>query len=221
MPAIECSCGESIEVEEFQAGTKKTCPACGTANSVPSLAKLRMLDGETNPYLDATSRLVAAIQESRTPFDGRCLKCSEDASVEFPVRARFMKERFSSDSPITVGVMSTTLDFSAEEHWIHLMIPFRFCESCGSQFRTRAVLGRVFLVIGTLLVIAIGIPLFLVAHVFGIFLMLPLVWGLSQIGGRTRVDRRLDPYVSKHSVLDKMFAGEEEVVIRVGRKRRL
>lgn len=221
MPAIECPCGVSINVEEFEAGSSRDCPECGESNRIPSLAKLRMLDGETNPYLDSTARLVTAIQESRAPFDGQCLKCSKEATVEFPIRARFLKERFSSDSPVRASLFGATLDFSAEEHWVHLPIPFRFCESCGSQFRKRAILGRVFLVIGTLLVIAIGIPLFLVAHVFGIFLMLPLIWGLSQISGRTRVDRRLDPYVSKHSILEKVFAGEDEVVIRVGRRRRL
>lgn len=69
MPAIECPCGVSINVEEYEAGSSKVCPECGKSNRVPSLAKLRMLDGETNPYLDSTSRLVAAIQESRSPFD--------------------------------------------------------------------------------------------------------------------------------------------------------
>lgn len=221
MPTINCACGVAIDVEEFEAGSSKACPECGESNRIPSLAKLRMLDGETNPYLDSTSRLVAAIQESRAPFDGRCLKCAETATVEYPVRTRFLKERFSSDSPVRVGLMGTTLDFSAEEHWIYLKIPFQFCQSCGSEFKRRAILGRVFLVIGTLLVVAIGIPLFLVANVFGIFLMLPLIWGLSQISGRTRVDRRLDPYVSKHAVLEKVFAGQDEVVIRIGRKRSL
>jgi hypothetical protein len=221
MPAIECHCGVPIDVEEFEAGSSKNCPTCGESNRIPSLAKLRMLDGETNPYLDSTSRLIAAIQESRAPFDGNCIKCNQRATVEYPVRTRFLKERVSADSPIHMGVVGVTFDFSADEQWIKLKIPFRFCQNCGREFRRRALVGRLMLFLGMLAAIGLGIPILIVAHVFGALLIFPLIWGISQVAGRVRADRRLDPYLKRHSVLRTVFSGQDELVIRIGWPRRL
>ena len=218
MPTIDCSCGTSIEVEEFEAGSSKRCLECGATHKIPSLAKLRMLEGEANPYLDSMSRLITAIAEARSPFDGQCLKCGEKATREYPVYTRFVKERISSDLPVQAGLTGVDLDFSSEEEWARLMIPFRFCGPCGIVFKRRAIVGRLLLIAGFLAAIAIGLPVFLVAQEYGIIIMLPLLWGIAQIAGRMRFDRRLDPYITRHPLLKKVFAGQDELVIRMGRR---
>jgi len=221
MPTIECSCGVPIDVEEFEAGSSKACPGCGESNRIPSLAKLRMLDGESNPYLDSTSRLLAAIQESRHPFDGTCIKCGQHATVEYPVKTRFLKERISPDLPFHGGLTGVSFDFSADEQWMRLTIPFRFCGECSREFKWRAIVGRSLLFLGLIAAIGIGLPILVLTRVFAAFLMLPLIWGISQIAGRVRADRRLDPYLKRHSVLRTVFSGQDELVIRIGWPRKL
>lgn len=218
MPTIDCSCGESINVEEFEAGSSKRCLECGATHNIPSLAKLRMLEGEANPYLDSMSRLIMAIAESRSPFDGQCLKCGEKATREYPVYTRFVRERVSSSHPVRSGLTGVELDFSSEEEWARVMIPFRFCGPCGAVFKCRAVIGRLLLIAGFLTAIAIGLPVFLVAQEYGIIIMLPLLWGVAQIAGRMRCDRRLDPYITRNPLLKKVFSGEDELVVRIGRR---
>jgi len=43
---IPCQCGKRIPVEERMAGTRVTCPSCGTEVVVPELSRLRLILAE-------------------------------------------------------------------------------------------------------------------------------------------------------------------------------
>ena len=236
---VECGCGGEIPVELYEAGTRKPCPTCGAAAVVPDSVSLQQAAGTRYPLLSAADRLARLAERSEPPFDGRCHRCGEPATVAFPVFLSVLHERHLADDG-GVGVSPVGLEFRTpgeiEEVRRGLLFPICLCDACRPRFaaaRRRGRLrraGRRVLILGLAVGWAAGVALapeavlWLTAAVCSTVLL--IVVGGAALGdgwkGTWTVHRwppGVRPWIESIPGVADALAGEEEYRVTLGDER--
>jgi hypothetical protein len=132
---VPCDCGATVAVGVHQCGLMTTCPACGKTFRVPDLKKLRAQSGDPYPTLAAIRKIQKAIADRLPPFDGRCVSCQQEATLEIPVLFGEIRERYVTDhGGFRIG-MPGGKGAAEKGHGLEeTEIPICLCEQCTAQF---------------------------------------------------------------------------------------
>jgi hypothetical protein len=165
---IHCDCGRGITVDEWQAGSSLTCPACGRETNVPPSTKLRESAGL--PAIELSPEIVIShmIRSGELPAP-QCLSCGNDGliGVEFAAECerQYVKRRSGVARLLAAALLPlifAILFFERERivsygRDLVVPLPARFCESCLHHLPTLSRGRSLKLVAGLFIVLGIGL----------------------------------------------------------------
>lgn len=230
---VDCECGQSIQVELFEAGTSKACTFCNKDVPVPDSITLQDKAGDDHPLLNALGKIRQAIEDSAPPFDGQCHSCKNSkAHKRIPIHFNVMEQRdiegdegVNLGPSLTGGIQVTATIAASTEHWAFTAIPLLLCNDCYTGFqksRQRFLVSTyVKILISALLFAAFLYVLIFVSQFLGY--MVGGLWAITTFAffGRSREKKLIAPYLMKYIrkirwVEDAIMA-EEEFHLSVGK----
>jgi hypothetical protein len=201
---IDCTCGKQLRVELFEAGTQKTCPACGTSVPVPSITKLKELSGDKYPLLGPIDKIRRTLSNDEPPFDGPCHVCgAARADYDVPIHFNVLVERHVEEG----GGIRPTIDGglklvagASEETWETTTFPLMLCAQCHARFESEYFRARIRSLIKTFGLVAL-LGAFLYFAYYNAELIAALVGILSLIGAiawaaQFRQSKKAPPFIA-------------------------
>lgn len=108
--SVKCECGFKRIVTASQAGSTLACPVCQTELKVPRLSELKKQPAGKLIGVSNLEQLLRSIQDRRSPFDGKCQRCSKPRATNYlPVTVHYVEY----DETRTFGIPCTFCDLCA------------------------------------------------------------------------------------------------------------